>query len=154
MIKVNVFVSNKNWRKHIKKPDDYLKKKIKLLNKKNNFFKNRDISFSLLLSGNKEIKIINKKFRKKNNSTDVLSFPFYEKKKGKKLLKNKSNFYLGDVIVNLNKIVNCSTNKDLIKKFHKLWLHGLLHLLGYRHKSNKDYLRMKRTEDKFLKLIT
>ncbi len=81
MIKVNVFVSNKNWRKHIKKPDDYLKKKIKLLNKKNNFFKNRDISFSLLLSGNKEIKIINKKFRKKNNSTDVLSFPFYEKKK-------------------------------------------------------------------------
>ena len=92
MIKINVFVSNKSWRKHIKNPDIYLKKKVTLLNKKNNFFKNRDVSFSLLLSGNKEIKIINKKFRKKNNSTDVLSFPFYEKKKSKKIIKKKIKF--------------------------------------------------------------
>ena len=154
MIKINVFVSNKSWRKHIKNPDIYLKKKIRLLNKKNNFFKNRDVSFSLLLSGNKEIKIINKRFRKKNNSTDVLSFPFYKKKKIKKLLKKKSNFYLGDIIVNLNKVVNCSTDKGLIKRFHQLWLHGLVHLLGYRHQSKKDYLKMKRVEDKLLKLIT
>ena len=35
----------------------------------------------------------------------------------------------------------------------KLWLHGLLHLLGYRHKTNKDYAIMKRLEIKFFKII-
>ena len=59
----------------------------------------------MLLSGNKEIKKINKKFRKKNKITDVLSFPFYEKREIKKFLKKKNSFYLGDIIINLDKII-------------------------------------------------
>jgi probable rRNA maturation factor len=51
-------------------------KKIKKLNKKKNFLK-KNFFCTLLLSGNKEIKKLNKKFRKKNKSTDVLSFPFH-----------------------------------------------------------------------------
>ena len=58
----------------------------------------------MLLSNTKEIKKLNSKFRKKNKSTDVLSFPFYNKKNLKKKLKNEKEIYLGDIIINLNKI--------------------------------------------------
>ena len=69
-------------------------------------------------------------------------------------MKNNSEFYLGDIIVNLDKIANKANNKKEIKvKFDKLWIHGLTHLLGYKHRLNKDYLRMKKIEKKFYNLI-
>ncbi len=152
MIKINVLVSNKNWKKHIKKPEIYLKKKIRSINKKDNFFKKKNCNFSLLLSGKKEIRTINKKFRKKNKITDVLSFPFYERKEIKTLFKKKNSFYLGDIIINLDKINNRS-NKKIKIEFDKLWIHGLAHLLGYRHKFNRDYSKMKKIEKKFFNLV-
>ena len=151
MIKINVFVSNKSWRKHIKNPDIYLKKKVTLLNKKNNFFKNRDVSFSLLLSGNKEIKIINKKFRKKNKHTDVLSFP-YTNIKNLNLIKNKK-IYIGDIAVCYQVIFERSKKSNFIKEFDKVWVHGFLHLLGYNHIKNKDYFKMSKFENRILNLL-
>ena len=61
-------------------------------------------------------------------STDVLSFPFYEKKILTKKLKKKKKVYIGDVIVNLNKIRNKNNKKYFYLKFNKLWVHGLVHL--------------------------
>ena len=65
-------------------------------------------SFSLQLSSTKEIKYLNKKFRKKNKPTDILSFPNQTKKKFKSLIKSNSEIYLGDIIINIKKI-NTST---------------------------------------------
>ena len=87
MIKVDVFIKNKNWKKKISNPQIYLNRKVKYLKNSINFLKNKDVNFSILLAGNKEIKILNKKFRKKSRSTDVLSFPFYDSDKIKKLKK-------------------------------------------------------------------
>ena len=154
MIKINVIVGNKSWKKYIKNPKVYVKNKIRLLKKNNNFFKNKNIHFSLLLSDNKEIKKINNKFRKKNKTTDVLSFPFYEKKETKNLLKKKIPVYLGDIIINLDKIIDKLNNKkDNKVEFDKLWIHGLAHLLGYRHKFKKDYIKMKKVEKNFFNLV-
>tara|TARA_X000000368_G_scaffold418087_1_gene416489 strand:+ start:1986 stop:2447 length:462 start_codon:yes stop_codon:yes gene_type:complete len=152
MIKINVLLHNKNWKRYIKDPKSYLKSKIKKLNKKNSFFKNKKANFSLLLTDSIEIKKLNKKFRKKDKTTDVLSFPFYEKDILKKLLKKKINFYLGDVVINLNKI-NGYKNEDFKKNFDKLWIHGFLHLLGYRHKLDKEFIKMSNLEKKFFKSI-
>ena len=154
MIKINVLLNNKNWKKFIKNPEIYTKNKIRLLNKDNSFFKKKNIYFSLLLSGNKEIKKINKKFRKKNKATDVLSFPFYEKKEINNFIKKKIPFYLGDIIINLDKIIDQTRDiKDVRIQFDKLWIHGLTHLLGYRHKFDKDYKKMKIIEKKFFNLV-
>ena len=74
MIKINVITNNNNWFNYIKNPNNYIDKKLKKLIQKK---KKKKILFcTLLLSGNKEIKYLNKKFRKKNKTTDVLSFPF------------------------------------------------------------------------------
>ena len=153
MIKVNVLISNKNWKKHIKNPAQYLKKRLNRLNKKEIFFKKRKIEFSLLLSGKKEIRNINYKFRKKNKSTDILSFPFYNLKELKKLLKSNKMFYLGDVIINLDKIYPKYKNEKLKNNFNKLWIHGLLHLIGGRHKLNRDFIKMNKLEKKFYNFI-
>ena len=87
MIKINVLTNNVNWFHYIKNPNHYIDKKIDKLNsKEKKLFKN-DIFCTLVLSGNKEIQLLNKKFRNKNKTTDVLSFPFQTKKELKKILK-------------------------------------------------------------------
>ena len=80
MITINVITNDLSWKKYISNPSRYLINRIKKLNLKNKELKKRKISFTLLLSGNKEIRHLNKKFRKKDKSTYVLSFPFYTKK--------------------------------------------------------------------------
>ena len=84
MIKINVISNNKEWKKYLKNPNNVIEEKIKKLNKKNKIYKNKFIFCTLLLSDNDEIKRLNKKFRKKNKVTDILSFPFYDKKDLKK----------------------------------------------------------------------
>ena len=152
MIKVNVLIRDKKWKKYIEKPEVYLKKKLKKLYKKNSFFKNKKLEFSLLLTGDKEIKIFNKKFRKQNKATDVLSFPFHKKKNLNNLLKKKKLMYLGDIIINLKETIKGS-KKETSSLFDKLWVHGLLHLLGREHKLNKDFKKMNREENKFYNSI-
>ena len=153
MIKINVITSNPNWHDLIKNPTDYVDRKIEKLNIKEKIFPKNIIFCTLLLSGNKEIKYLNKKFRKKNKSTDVLSFPFQTKKKFKKLLKKNKEIYIGDIIVNLNKIKNKKSLKVFKMEFDRLWIHGLVHLFGYDHKKEKDYLKMSKTEKKYINYI-
>ena len=76
MIKINVITNNVSWFSFIKNPNQYIDRKVKKINLKKKKLKKKTIYCTLLLSGNQEIKKLNKKFRKKNKSTDVLSFPF------------------------------------------------------------------------------
>ena len=151
MIKINVIVKDKTWLKFIKNPENYLKKKIKII-QGDNFFKKRKYRLSVLLSGTKDIKYFNKKFRKKNKSTDILSFPFQSKKELNSILKKEKEIYLGDIIINFNKVENKNL-KSFKLEFDRLWIHGLVHLFGYEHKREKDFLKMNQKEKKYLKLI-
>ena len=85
MIKINVITNNINWYRYIKNPNNFIDRKIQKLN----LYKNKNIFCTLLLSGNKEIKFLNNKFRKKNKATDVLSFPFQKKKRINKKIKKR-----------------------------------------------------------------
>ena len=148
MIKINVIVKDKTWLKFIKNPETYLKKKIKII-QRDNFFRKKKYNFSVLLSGTKEIKYLNKKFKKKNKTTDILSFPSQNKKDLKILLKSNLEIYLGDIIINLKKI-NTSSKKLFKKRFDVLWIHGLIHLFGYDHKIDSNYKKMSAIEKKLL----
>jgi len=153
MIKINVITNNKKWLNYIKRPNYYLDKKIKKINLEEKKLKKNNIFCTLLLSGNKEIKHLNKKFRKKNKITDVLSFPFYKKKDLKKKLKKEKELYLGDIIINLNKIKNKNVKKNFEIEFNRLWIHGLIHLFGHEHKKDKDFKKMHQVEKKYFKLV-
>lgn len=153
MIKINVLTTNVDWRRYIKNPNNFIDKKISIYNKKSNNFKENTIFCTLMLSNSKEIKKLNQKFRKKNKSTDVLSFPFYEKKELLFKLKKNKEIYLGDIIINLNKIKNKKNILNFRSEFNRLWVHGLVHLFGYDHKREKDYQKMKMVEKSFLSYI-
>jgi len=153
MIKVNVILNNIIWKRYLKNPNSFIDTKIELLNKRNKLYKKNTLICSLLLSGTKEIKKLNKKFRKKNKSTDVLSFPFYEKNQLNNKIKKEKEVYLGDIIINLSKVKNKNNKVKFQEELNKLWIHGLLHLLGHDHKSNTEYLQMQKLEDQFSHLI-
>ena len=153
MIKINVITNNIHWLNYIKQPNSYVDRKIEKLNAKNRKYKKKYFFCSLLLSGNKEIKKLNKKFRKKNKVTDVLAFPFQTKKDLNNKLKKNEEIYLGDIIINLNKIKNKKKLKAFKFEFDRLCIHGLVHLFGYDHKKNTDYIKMKKIEKEYFNLI-
>ena len=142
MIKINVITNNNNWLNYIKKPNFYLDNKIKKLNSKTKEFKKNKIFCTILLSGSKEIKHLNKKFRKKNKSTDVLSFP----------TKNfNNNTYIGDIAICYEIINKRSKLSNFFLEFDKMWIHGYLHLIGYDHKRLYDFRKMLKREKLILK---
>ena len=151
MIKINVIVKDKNWLKFIKNPEAYLSRKVKKI-QTDKFFGKKKYQFSLLLSETKEIKYLNKKFRKKNKTTDILSFPSQNKKELKMLSKFNLEIYLGDIIINFKKM-NTSSKLLFKRQFDVLWIHGLVHLLGYDHIKDKNYKKMAGIEMKFLKKL-
>tara|TARA_B100000401_G_C52503184_1_gene575986 strand:- start:198 stop:662 length:465 start_codon:yes stop_codon:yes gene_type:complete len=153
MIKINVISNNLKWKKYLSEPDLYIEKKIKKINKKENNYKKKIIYCTLLLSGDKEIRKLNKKFRKKNKATDVLSFPFYKKKELYKRLRKDKEIYLGDIIINLNKIKQKKNTVYFKSEFNKLWVHGLVHLFGYDHKKDKEFYQMAKIEKKLLNYL-
>jgi len=150
MIKVNVAVNNKSWNKKIKYPKKYLSKKLSKINKNIKFLKEKNISFTILLTNSLNMKKLNKKFRKLNKSTDVLSFPSFSSK-NLKLIKDKK-IYIGDVAISYE-IINARSKNNFLKEFDKVWVHGLLHLIGYNHLKNKDYYKMSKIEKRILNLI-
>ncbi len=153
MIKINVFVIEKKWSKYILSSKDFFYKKTELLDNYISYLRKKNFSFSLRLAGNYEIKNLNRKFRKKNKTTDVLSFPFYRDKELKKKIKTEKNIYLGDVIINFYKVNKKNNEKDFKKEFNKLWIHGFLHLLGHKHYTNKDFNKMSKVEKKIFNKI-
>ena len=142
MIKANVISGSLNWTKIIKNPNDYLNKRLKILSKKP-FFKKKKHEFSVLLTNNKKMKKLNFKFRKKNKTTDVLSFPIK--------IKNKSSLYVGDIAISYEIIKNRSKETNFFIEFDKMWIHGYLHLIGYDHKRFNDFNKMLRKEKLILK---
>ena len=142
MINVIVFSNEKAWSKRLKKKELFFNKICKSFPKKYKFI-NKKISLTLLLSNNKNIKKLNKNFRNKNRSTDILSFPFRKK------LKISKKTYLGDIIISYNFIDKPKSQKvkSFNKKLIKIFIHGFLHLLNFDHTKNKDYKRMLKEEE-------
>ena len=184
MIKVNVEINNRSWRKEIKNPKKYFSEKLKKINlqvsklakqQHRYFFKDNtkrgknNITFNILLTDSLNMKRLNKKFLRKCKSTDVLSFPNYHTGKlniwSRKfseenlyeqidLMTNKSKrIFLGDIAIDYEMINSRSKGNNFHLEFDKAWIHGLLHLLGFDHKKDKDFFEMERLEKRFLNLV-
>ena len=141
MIKANVVLDNPIWKKKIKRPSSYIKKRLTILSKLSPF-KNKIQEFTLFLTNNKKMKSLNNKFRKKNKTTDILSFPFN--------YKFNKNSYLGDMAISYEIVNKRSIKSNFFIEFDKMWIHGYLHLLGYDHKKLKNFQKMNKRENLIL----
>lgn len=98
--------------------------------------KNYQVSLSMAVIPEKEIKRFNRIYRKKNRITDVLAFPeFKNSLQLEKSLDVEKDVFLGEVLLCYNDIKKyCQKNNRNIKKeLAEVIAHGVLHLLGYRH---------------------
>jgi len=148
MISIDVVSESNLWTRKIKKPDIFFNSLVRVFPKKYRFIKKK-VSLTILLSNNKNIKRLNKKFRNKNKSTDVLSFPSEQK------LNIKKSPYIGDIVVsyefmNQPKVLSALEFKN---KVTKIFIHGFLHLVGYDHIKLRDFKEMLSEEEKIYQTI-
>lgn len=94
----------------------------------------KNFNLSLALVSRREIKKINRIWRKKNEVTDVLSFAEFKSLKAIQANKDKEVF-LGEIILCYDDIKAYARKNDLKVKAElaKVFLHGILHLLGFEH---------------------
>ncbi len=97
-----------------------------------------DYQVSIVFVEEEKIKEINKKYRKKDKATDVLSFNYSE-----------SENYFNDF--NLGEVFICPSQiKGDEKEIVRILIHGVLHLLNYDHeKSEKDKKIMTEKESEY-----
>ena len=148
MISIDVVSESKLWSKKIKKPDVFFNSLVQVFPKKYRFIKKK-VSLTILLSNNKKIKKLNKRFRNKDTSTDVLSFP------SEKKINIKKTPYIGDIVVSyefMNK-PKASSALEFKSKVTKIFIHGFLHLLGFDHIKLKDFKEMLIEEEKIYQAI-
>jgi probable rRNA maturation factor len=109
---------------------------IKNLEEIYNYLTNKDIE--LILTTDEEIKELNKIHRNKDKATDVLSFP----------LEDMPQMPLGSIVISLDtaKRVANELGHSIEEEIKLLFIHGLLHLLGYDHETDNGEMREKEKE--------
>lgn len=121
------------------------------------------IEVSLTMVSSADMRAINKRTREIDKPTDVLSFPFLKLKAGEFV-----DFSSEDAVLSMNyetnklllgDVVICKTvakkqakeyQNSLVYEIVKLTIHSLLHLLGYDHIKDSDYIIMKEKEEKYM----
>ena len=102
-----------------------------------------------------EIRKINKKYRKIDKATDVLSFPMFEKSELDKKIENNDFLYediLGDIIISVEKVKEQAKEygHSFERELSYMVVHGFYHLMGYDHIEEKDKVIMRPKEEKIL----
>ena len=148
MINIDVVLESNLWKKKIKNKDKFFNSVVSFFPKKYSFIKKK-VGLTILLSNNKNIKKLNKKFRNKDKPTDVLSFP------SEKKINLRKSSYLGDIIISYE-FMNNPKNLDshgFKYKVIKIFIHAYLHLLGYDHVKQKDFKKIIKKEKKIFNFI-
>jgi probable rRNA maturation factor len=112
----------------------------------------RQADVTVCLVSDQEISRLNKTFRKKKGTTDVLSFPAVARQRPVRRLRgsnrDKSGGYLGDIAISPATAKRYAKNhgRKLTEELRVLILHGVLHLLGFDHETDRG--EMDRVEQK------
>ena len=147
MVDISYNINSLEWNKNFPLYKKCISNSVDQIFKKVKFSSNNEISISFLLTSNNEIKRLNQRYRNKNKPTNVLSFPMNEQ------IENKN--YLGDVVIACEKIIDESCEQN-IKKYQylsKMTIHGVLHLLGYKHDTDYQFNKMNSIEKNILREI-
>ena len=118
------------------------------------FLKKKKLNFSILLTNDAEIKEINFKYRNLNKPTNVLSFQSMIDKNN--YFKNtEEEIHLGEIIISMERIFSESKINNVLFKDHfiHIFLHGILHVLGYDHEIDCERIEMEKIETSILKSL-
>jgi len=107
---------------------------------------------SVRLVDNEEIKRLNGEYRRKNEETDVLSFPMFEGGQPDEAPADKRPVVLGDIVISLEKAYTQAEaySHSIRREIGFLTAHSMLHLLGRHHEEGKSEKAIRETEEAVL----
>jgi len=138
---LRIRINNLNKKRRLKK-SSVKKIATKVLRK----FHKKDALVDITFISNKKIKVLNKKYMKRNSSTDVISFSLEEK------VSSGPKKIIGDIYISSDMAYSNARrfNTDFTKEILLYTVHGMLHALGFGDKTAKEKKRIRKLENKFL----
>ena len=127
--------------KVIKITNKVVKKKTDL-----NFDKNINYYLNIILLNDKKMKKLNLKYKRKNKTTDVLTFVSTLKNFNYNKTKYCDIFFSAETI----KLDSKKNKINFYDHFTHLLVHSILHINGYMHKRVKDFIKMQKIEIEIL----
>lgn len=105
---------------------------------------------SILILDDPSMKELNRRFRGRDSTTDVLSFPI-----GKDIPNEDLPHLFGDVVISFDRAKSQAAERNvcLEEEVNHLLVHGILHLLGFDHETKKDAKIMEAEERRLWTLI-
>ena len=149
MIQINIFSENIHPSLTVEEKNaiDIAKKILKYYLAEKNIFENsclaqedfNCISFDILYCDNQKTHDINKEYREKDYPADIITFSIFADSEEKFIFDGEIN--LGEMIISLDKVKENSQNKgsSFEEELYFLISHGIMHLLGFDHQTEKDY---------------
>ena len=133
------FINHKEWGIETKGFKDYenrLKKHVQKV----------DGILNVVFVNDIYIKSLNKQYRKKDKSTDVLSFSYLN------VPDFKDTYLIGEIYISVDTAKKQAEDygHDLQSELYKLFVHGFLHIFGYDHEKKEDYEIMEGLESEIL----
>ncbi|HLS34892.1 MAG TPA: rRNA maturation RNase YbeY [Bacillota bacterium] len=110
-----------------------------------------ELEVTVSFVNDQDIQKLNKQYRAKDEPTDVLSFPIYEREE--LMLDSDVPILLGDIIISIDRAKEQSKvyKHSELREFTFLAVHGLLHLIGYDHDTEDREQEMFALQNKVLK---
>lgn len=98
---------------------------------------------SFIFTGNKQIRLINKKYLNHNHDTDVITFDY-----------GKGDMISGDIFISVEQVrINAeSYNTEEEEELRRVMIHGVNHLLGYDDGNEQERESMRQMENEALHL--
>lgn len=149
MTKINIFSENihKSLKVNEKKAIETAKKILNFYMKEKSIFdlsclngyEFNCISFDILYCNSEKTHQINREYRQKDYPADIITFAIFADSEEKFVFDNEIN--LGEIIISLDKVEENAKEKNASfeKELYFLISHGILHLLGFDHQTEKDY---------------
>lgn len=140
---IHILVTSPLWKRRIKSFDRKAKSWAVAALSGAKFGQSAEIS--ILFASDAEIKSLNRDWRGKNKPTNVLSFPAFSPRD---LKKQKGKVFLGDVILAAETVAReaKAQKKSFADHAAHLTVHGVLHLLGYDHDSERAAKKLESLE--------
>ncbi len=116
---------------------------------------NSKLSVTITLTTLENIQKINKTYRNIDKTTDVLSFPMFEKDELEQKIKNKDFIHediLGDIVIAIERVKEQAKEygHSFERELSYMIVHGFYHLMGYDHLQDEDKKIMRQKEEKIL----
>lgn len=150
----DISIEDERWLKDYPAYDDLIYKAIEGCFKHSDIYKpEQPVEISISLVNDDEIKILNKEYRGKDKSTNVLSFPQIEDWSEASSDLDTPVLLLGDIVVALETILREAQEQYKTKEDHfiHMMIHSVLHLLGYDHEVDDDAVIMEALEIEVLR---